>query len=55
MSVLIMPENLKGVVVSETAKSWYVQIGAESKPRLKRKYNVEEDLDSTQSLEGFQK
>ena len=46
MSVVIMPERLKGKVVRETAKSCYVQIGRELKPRLKRKYNVEEDLDA---------
>jgi len=46
MSVVIMPERLKGKVIRETAKSCYVQIGRELKPRLKRKYNVEEDLDA---------
>ena len=53
ISVLIMPDKLKGVVVSETAKSCYIQIGIESKPRLKRKHNFEEDLDSQRSLEKF--
>lgn len=45
MKVVLQPEEIKGTIVKETVKSVWVEVPGFAKPRLKRKSNIEPDLD----------